>query len=49
MNEYWSERLDEQLATMSDAHKEWHRNTGVTLGQPGCPQDACHPVDEDSE
>lgn len=30
------------LATMSDAHSEWHRNAGVPMGQPGCPQDACH-------
>ncbi|KQP81605.1 hypothetical protein [Aeromicrobium sp. Leaf291] len=28
------------------AHREWHLNAGVPLGQPGCPQDACHPVDE---
>jgi len=31
------------LATMSDAHREWHHNTGVPMGQPGSPQDACHP------
>lgn len=31
------------LATMGDAHREWHRNTGVPMGTPGCPQDACHP------
>ena len=30
------------LATMSDAHREWHRNTGIPMGLPGCPQDACH-------
>jgi len=30
------------FATMSDAHAEWHRNAGVPMGQPGCPQDACH-------
>ena len=30
------------LATMADAHLEWHHNTGVPVGQPGCPQDACH-------
>jgi hypothetical protein len=29
------------MATMSDAHSEWHRNAGVPMGQPGCPQDAC--------
>lgn len=34
------------MATMSDAHAEWHRNAGVPMGQPGCPQDACHPVDD---
>jgi hypothetical protein len=30
-------------ATPSEAHAEWHRNAGVPMGQPGCPQDACHP------
>lgn len=35
------------MATMSDAHAEWHRNTGVPMGQPGCPQDACHPYDDE--
>lgn len=34
------------LATMSDAHREWHLNAGVPMGTPGCPQDACHPVEE---
>lgn len=34
------------MATMADAHREWHTNTGVPMGTPGCPQDACHPVDE---
>ena len=34
------------LATMADAHREWHWNTGVPMGQAGCPQDACHPFDE---
>ena len=33
-------------ATMGEAHAEWHRNTGVPMGQPGCPMDACHPVDD---
>ena len=40
------------LATMSDAHAEWHLNSGVPMGMPGCPQDACHPhedYDEDAE
>lgn len=34
-------------ATMADAHREWHRNAGVPMGTPGCPQDACHLPDED--
>jgi len=34
------------LATMADAHREWHANTGIPIGTAGCPQDACHPVDE---
>ena len=29
-------------ATMSDAHREWHRNAGVPVGLP-CPMDACDP------
>lgn len=37
------------MATPSDAHREWHWNSGVPMGQPGCPQDACHPVEEDFE
>jgi hypothetical protein len=40
----------EMLATMSDAHREWHLNSGVPMGTPGCPQDACHPIyDYDEE
>lgn len=35
-------------ATPGDAHREWHINAGVPMGQPGCPQDACHPVEEPS-
>lgn len=35
------------MATMSDAHREWHLNSGVPMGQPGCPQDACHPPEPD--
>ena len=31
------------LATPEEAHREWHANTRVPMGQPGCPQDACHP------
>lgn len=34
------------MVTMSDAHREWHLNAGVPMGQPGCPQDACHLPDE---
>jgi hypothetical protein len=37
------------LATMADAHREWHRNAGVPIGQPGCPQDACHVDDYDED
>lgn len=35
------------MATMSDAHREWHLNSGVPMGLPGCPQDACHADDMD--
>lgn len=35
------------MATESEAHAEWHRNAGVPMGQPGCPQDACHPIEGD--
>lgn len=38
-----------RMATMADAHAEWHWNAGVPMGQPGCPQDACHPVDDDAD
>lgn len=34
-------------ATMADAHAEWHRNAGIPMGTPGCPQDACHPTEPD--
>ena len=37
------------LATMADAHLEWHRNSGLPVGYPGCPQDACHLPDPDPE
>lgn len=36
-------------ATMADAHREWHRNTGIPVGTPGCPQDACHLPDDYDE
>jgi hypothetical protein len=34
------------LATPSDAHREWHLNSGFPMGTPGCPQDACHLPDD---
>jgi hypothetical protein len=37
------------MATMSDAHSEWHRNTGVPMGHAGCPQDACDGPYHDDE
>jgi hypothetical protein len=37
------------MATMADAHREWHQNTGVPMGTPGCPQDACHLPDDYAE
>lgn len=33
------------LATMAEAHHEWHSNSGIPMGTPGCPQDACHRED----
>jgi hypothetical protein len=30
------------LATMAEAHNEWHANAGVPVGLP-CPMDACDP------
>lgn len=33
------------LATMAEAHAEWHRNADVPMGAAGCPQDACDGVD----
>jgi hypothetical protein len=45
----WREMEDERhavLATPGDAHREWHWNTGIPMGTPGCPQDACHPVED---
>jgi hypothetical protein len=29
-------------ATPGEAHAEWHRNAGVPMGTPGCPQDGCY-------
>lgn len=38
------------LATPTEAHYEWHSNSGIPMGTPGCPQDACHrEYDEDHE
>lgn len=46
---FWNSRYhfsdEDRPATMAEAHLEWHRNTGVPVGTPGCPQDACHPPD----
>lgn len=45
--EQWGPDSDHtQYATESEAHVEWHRNSGVPMGQPGCPQDACDPDPE---
>ena len=30
------------MATPTDAHREWHTNSGVPMGLP-CPMDACDP------
>lgn len=48
MMDAYEERLNAggPLATMADAHREWHLNTGVPMGTPGCPQDACHPIED---
>ena len=42
----WAQDDEGPMATESDAHREWHRNTGTPMGTPGCPQDACHPVED---
>lgn len=42
MMDEWNDRFA-PVATMSDAHSEWHRNSGNPMGTPGCPMDACHP------
>lgn len=39
----------DHVATPGEAHAEWHRNAGVPMGQPGCPQDACHPAYDPDE
>lgn len=51
MMEAYRERQDAfaPLATMADAHREWHANAGVPMGTPGCPQDACHVDDDDDD
>lgn len=35
------------MATMGEAHREWHQNSGTPMGLPGCPMDACHLEDLD--
>jgi hypothetical protein len=47
-DEAWDARHDDTPATMDDAHREWHRNAGVPMGQP-CPFDACHPDEYEPE
>jgi len=42
----WRDEMAHPMATEADAHREWHRNTGVPMGTPGCPQDACFGPDE---
>jgi hypothetical protein len=49
--EEWEARqiMDEResrCATPGEAHAEWHLNAGVPMGTPGCPQDACHPIED---
>lgn len=46
MMDEWNDRFA-PMATMSDAHSEWHRNSGNPMGTPGCPMDACHPPEPD--
>lgn len=46
-NEAMSER-SRPLATMADAHREWHANAGTPVGTPGCPQDACDGDESDA-
>lgn len=38
--------MDERLATEAEAHAEWHSITGRKYG---CPQDACHAPDIESD
>lgn len=35
-------RYGDAPATESEAHAEWHWNSGIPMGTPGCPWDACH-------
>jgi hypothetical protein len=46
MATYQDYDYDERPATESEAHVEWHLNSGVPMGTPGCPQDACHIEDD---
>jgi len=41
-----ADERESRTATPGEAHAEWHRNAGVPMGQPGCPQDACHPIED---
>lgn len=47
--DFWDDYHDRTSgpATMDGAHREWHRNAGVPMGTPGCPQDACHDDHDD--
>lgn len=49
--EIWEDiaQANAPLATESEAHAEWHRNAGVPMGTPGCPQDACHPDEHNDD
>lgn len=47
--EQWGPDEERPPATEAEAHAEWHRNSGVPMGTPGCPQDACHPAEEPEE
>ena len=48
MDEAYDARDDDRPATEAEAHVEWHLNSGVPIGTPGCPYDACH-ADEHEE
>lgn len=46
--EWEYEHRDAPPATESEAHLEWHRNSGVPVGEP-CPWDACDPDPRDDD